>query len=103
MDAKTTERKIETLRKQVETVMRENPKTRDDDKLLTVAVWMKYYLPPYRTVVNLTEIMELPSQASIKRVRAKIQNVAKEYLPTTAEVAKIRKISEEAWIEAMSK
>lgn len=102
METDNQVRRILTLRDQVENVLSDNPKTRDDDKLLSVAVWQKYYLPKGRSFAHLHEIVCLPSQASIKRVRAKIQNVARRFPPTNLETAKIRKMSEEAWMEAMS-
>lgn len=48
-------------------------------------------------MIDLKTIIELPREDNIKRVRAKIQNEEHKYLPTTEEVRKQRKISEEEW------
>ena len=92
---------INTIRNQVERVLIENPKTRDDDKLLTVAVWQKFYLDPGRSFVYLHEIHDLPSHDAIKRIRAKIQNVERRLVPTSPEVAKSRRMAETVWENAM--
>ena len=48
-------------------------------------------------MVELKNIMDLPREDNVKRIRAKFQNEEKKYLPTTLEVARQRKISEEEW------
>lgn len=48
-------------------------------------------------MVELKNIMDLPREDNVKRIRAKIQNEEKKYLPTSLEVAKQRKINEEDW------
>ena len=56
-----------------------------DEKIVPVAM------------VELKNIMELPREDNVKRIRAKFQNEKKMYLPTSLEVARQRKISEEEW------
>lgn len=48
-------------------------------------------------MVELKNIMDLPREDNVKRIRAKFQNEKKMYLPTSLEVAKQRKISDEEW------
>lgn len=50
-----------------------------------------------KPLIELGKIMDLPREDNIKRIRAKIQNEEHKYLPTTLEVARQRKISEEEW------
>lgn len=50
-----------------------------------------------KSLVELAKIVDLPREDHIKRIRAKIQNEEKKFLPTTEEVRRQRKISEEDW------
>lgn len=88
-------------KKKLETVVREvlndSPETRNDDKQLTVRVWWR--LSPYDFMQNrdgewMVKVeaikTHLPSQDSIKRVRAKIQNGDREFLPTDPTVLRHR-------------
>lgn len=95
---------IDTLKSQVLKVLEQFPKTRDSDVVLMLTLWMKYYpsrvhrfdenTPKY---VYLRDIIDLPREDNIKRVRAIIQNVENKFLPTSINVAKQRKINEETW------
>ena len=49
------------------------------------------------SMIELATVMDMPREDNIKRVRAKIQNEEKKYLPTNLEVARQRKIAEEDW------
>lgn len=85
-------------------ILREFPKARDSDSWLTCKIWAVYF--PSRIVrdekgknpmVRLEDILDLPREDHIKRIRAIVQNEEGKYLPTTLEVVKQRKINEEAW------
>lgn len=99
------------IKDRVEAILKDNLKARDDDAYLTVVYWITYNpslmredptnLTPEgkpRKFVYLKDILELPREDSIRRVRAVIQNVEKKYLPTTPEIRKRRKIAEEDWL-----
>lgn len=97
---------IETLKQQVLKILEQYPKARDSDQWLTIKLWTVYYpsrihrrddLEP--AYVYLKDIMDLPREDNVKRVRAIIQNVENKFLPTTIEVARQRKINEEVWKE----
>lgn len=95
---------IDTLKKRVHKILELYPKSRDSDVMLMLYLWQSYYpsrihrendeSPKY---VYLRDIMDLPREDNIKRVRAIIQNVDGEFLPTSKAVAKQRKINEETW------
>ncbi len=99
------------LRPMVETILREYPPSRDSDQWLTVKLWTVFY-PEYiinykenggttletnKKAVVLQDIMKLPREDNIKRLRAKIQNEEKKYLPTTLAIALKRRINESEW------
>jgi hypothetical protein len=93
-----------TLKNQIESVLRENPETRNSDISLTIEIWKKYY--PHLIVrgkisgenaVYLKDIFALPREDHVKRIRATFQNEEHKYLPTNSGVRKQRKISEEIW------
>jgi hypothetical protein len=94
------------LRDMVETVLKDNEETRNSDIKLTIAIWIKYY-PDYvldtsqgdKSGIFLDALFILPREDNVKRIRAKIQNEEKKYLPTDPEVRRKRKISEEEWYD----
>ncbi len=100
------EEKIEKLKDQVRYIMVQYPGTRDDDKLLTLGIWIEFFPEKIYTkhdenmrlvrMVALTDTLRLPSQDHISRIRRKIQEGG-ELLPTTWEVAQKRKINEQTW------
>ena len=107
-----TEKKIKHLRKHVLAVLEAVPKSRDSDQYLTLCIWNRYYPQYVREIevenphdtnkskvkmVALVDIMHLPREDNVKRIRAKIQNEEHKFLPTSLEVAKQRKINEEVW------
>lgn len=98
----------------VEKVLKEYPKSRDSDQWLTLKIWALFYksrvheeiLPSpndsyskIRKYVYLEDIMELPREDTIKRIRAVFQNIKKMYLPTNIEVVRRRKQNEKVWRE----
>jgi len=92
------------LRDMVETVLKDVEETRNSDIKLTIAIWIKYY-PDHvlntsrgdKTGIFLESLYKLPREDNVKRIRAKIQNDEKKYLPTDPDVRRKRKISEEEW------
>jgi len=100
MDKQT--KKIKDLKKKIEFILESNPKARNSDQYLTLCIWATYY-PEYifqdgrGKAVLLENIMALPREDNVKRLRAKIQNEEHKWLPTTVEVAKKRGILEEVW------
>jgi len=84
----------------VEEVLKEFPETRNCDISLSIQVWRKFY--GFRgLVIRADDLYIWPSQASIQRWRATIQNEDKKYLPTVWAVAKRRKMNEREWKEAL--
>ena len=96
-------KKIDNLKSQVLKILADFPRSRDSDQWLTIKLWCIFY--PSRIKIDaekkkyiyLTDIMEMPREDGVKRVRAIIQNEEKKFLPTTWEVAKQREINEEEW------
>jgi len=95
--------KKDFLKQHVEHILKEFPPSRDSDITLTIHLWSKYY--PAHIKINsdgrrgifLESLYTLPSQESIKRIRAIIQNDEGRLLPTDPQVRKQRRISEEDW------
>lgn len=99
------------LRKQILTILSSTPKARDSDQYLTLCIWNRFYptrifnvektTPEGKIIkekaIRLIDIMEMPREDNIKRIRAIIQNEEKLFLPTSLEVAKQRKIEENDW------
>lgn len=86
---------IQTLLGKVEHCLDKHPTTRDSDAMLTWALWHTYYPHLLFQVggdhaVLLKNLSKLPSQDSIKRVRAKIQNEQKRFMPTDVKVLRRR-------------
>lgn len=94
---------IKQLRAKVLEILKEYPKARDSDIWLTIKLWTLKYptlidrSDPDNPKIALKDILTLPREDNVKRVRAKIQNEEGLYLPTSPEIRKQRKISEEEW------
>ena len=94
---------IRNLKKLVEKGLSECEDCRNSDIKLTNWIWVNYFSEFItkdengQYAVRLMDIYELPSQDSVKRIRAKFQNEKHLYLPNSEEVRKQRKISEEQW------
>lgn len=97
------EESIKNLKIAVLGCLQDYPKARDSDQYLTIMVWMRHFpsriveLPDGSKAVRLRDVMEMPREDTIKRVRAIIQNDEGKWLPTSLAVAKKRKINEEVW------
>jgi len=79
--------RLNTLDKKVRTVLAELPQTRNSDITLTIAIWEKYHHVKMleqegRQYIDVQQLFNLPREDHVKRIRAKIQNVERLYLPT---------------------
>ena len=99
---------LNNIKSKVAKILRENPDTRNNDKLLTTNYWLENETHLIRTAkdgeryINLDNILKATSEASLGRMRRKIQEPSKKwpngrYLPTSEEVRIKRKINEECW------
>ena len=81
---------MKTLKQQVFNCLKLYPETRNSDITLTLKVWSEYYVqmlhPDPRGSDNLMvyakDLFNLPREDHVKRIRAKIQNQDRVYLPT---------------------
>lgn len=92
------------LKEQVEYVLSCYAPSRNSDINLTIELWTHFYPEKiirdsscYEPVIKLSSLFELPREDNIKRIRAKIQNVDKLYLPTDIEVFISRAKSSKEW------
>lgn len=100
--------KIKDLDKKVRSVLAEDKESRNDDIRLTQLIWWKYCQNLIRMIddkpyINMLNLHNLPREDHIKRIRAKIQNDEKQYLPTNPAVAKKRGWKEDEWREYLNK
>lgn len=97
-----------SLKSLVYNVLESSPRSRDDDLYLTLCIWNRFYDHKIfkddegMVCVRLSDILELPREDHIKRLRAQIQNVEGKYLPTNMSVCKKRRISEQKWRDYLS-
>lgn len=96
--------KDRTLEEQVRHVLSIDEKSRNSDIRLTQMLWWHHYRKYLKQMdgkvyVNLAYLFELPREDNIKRIRAKIQNDLKEFLPTDPAIAKKRGWKEDEWRE----
>jgi len=75
---------MKTLIKQVENVLLRHPQTRNSDIDLMITIWEEYYseLIDEEGKIKLHSLFELPREDHIKRIRTKIQNEERRFLPT---------------------
>lgn len=94
---------IKKLKPKILKILAEFPRARNSDAWLTVKLWCIYF--PSRIHRNenkkayifLEDILDLPKEDHIKRIRAVIQNVEHKFLPTDLKIAMQRKILESDW------
>lgn len=95
--------RIIKLRDQVEYCLKHFPKTRNSDVLLTIQVWATFYRSfvfrdnEGQWSIRFKDLLHLPREDNVKRIRAKLQNEKVLYLPSDQKVREARGISEEAW------
>ena len=82
--------KLNNLEEMVRETLKRDPKARDDDRILTLDIWVNVFkVNPYAPVKDVMRNKELPSQESLGRVRRRIQQVD-ESLRGTKHKEKIR-------------
>jgi len=96
------------LKKKIEYCLEKWPETRNSDIYLTRAVWWEFHNSKVfkhdgRTAVYLEDLMDLPREDNIKRLRAKIQNDEHRFVPTDELVCQARRIEEFWWRGEMSR
>ena len=96
--------KQESLEKKIRKVLEVDTESRNSDIRLTQMVWWTSYRSHLRMIdgkpyIEMKELFTLPREDNIKRVRAKIQNVDKEFLPTDPKVAEKRGWEIDEWRE----
>lgn len=101
---------FKTLKAKVEHVLEERPHTRNSDIDLTIEIWKRFYpeileqrfengrIAHYLPLYNLGDV---PREDNVKRIRAKIQNEEKRFIPTSQEVALKRGFEEVEWRRAL--
>ena len=98
------EKKIKDLRKKVEDMLAKSERSRNSDQFLTIKLWVEHYPEAIKVIdgekmIKLNDIMLLPREDNVKRIRAIIQNVEHRFLPTDPDVRKKRGISEHIWYQ----
>lgn len=91
-----------TMEKKIRSILASDEASRNSDIRLTQMYWWNYHRDVFEIInhkayVPLADLYRLPSQDGIKRIRAKIQNDHKEYLPTDKAVAIKRGMNETEW------
>jgi hypothetical protein len=91
------------LKLQVKQILEDYPFTRNDDINLMLILWESYHQDNYRLLKKglVGVLHHLPYQESIKRYRAMYQAKG-QYLPTSWEVAKQRRMKEDWWREKLN-
>lgn len=89
---------------QVRHTLEMDVKSRNSDIRLTQVLWWNHYRSYMKNIdgkiyVNVADLFTLPREDNIKRIRAKIQNVEKKWLPTDPAIAKKRGWQEDEWRE----
>lgn len=100
--------RIKDLDKKVRFALQNDEKSRNSDIRLTQYIWWTYNRESVKRIdgqyyVALADLFDLPREDNIKRIRAKIQNEEKLYLPTDPAVAKKRGRLIEEWREYLGK
>ncbi|MCK9544955.1 MAG: hypothetical protein M0R03_23310 [Novosphingobium sp.] len=90
------------LRSKILHCLNKYPDTRNSDILLTRAVWYEFHNSKIfqhngKPAIYTEDLIDLPREDNVKRIRAKIQNEENNFLPTDINVVKQRKINEEVW------
>jgi len=93
---------MKNLTKEVEYILENYPESRNSDQYLTLKLWAHFYKSRIQVdfrgkYVYLKDIMDLPREDNVKRIRAKIQNEEQRLLPTSLEVVKKRRQNEKIW------
>lgn len=66
--------RLDNLEDMVRETLKRDPKARDDDRILTLDVWVNiFHVNPYAPVKDVMRNKDLPSQESLGRVRRRLQ------------------------------
>ena len=66
--------RLNNLEKMVRETLKRDPKSRDDDRILTLDIWVNVFkVNPWSPIAEVMRNKELPSQESLGRVRRRIQ------------------------------
>ena len=88
----------------VHRVLKYIPETRNSDVLLTSWIWKKFFPDKVNNdMVNIHDLFVLPREDDIKRLRAKIQNELKLFLPTDFKVVERRRWKRKNWETSINK
>src|SRR5690606_21326136 len=98
--------KLKKLKYQVEFVLENEERARNDDNFLHEVLIRTFYRQYLVNIdgamgVKLSSFADLPNRETIKRVRAKIQNTEGRFVPTSWQVAKARQWNEDKWKQAL--
>jgi hypothetical protein len=98
--------KLSKTKIQILEVLEAFPETRNCDILLLTTIWKMYHKNYLNYDMSgyslpLSNLSKIPSGSDVVRLRAKIQNSLRKFLPTNERVAKQRKWNMEIWRELM--
>ena len=66
--------RLNNLEEMVRETLKRDPKSRDDDRILTLDIWVNVFkVNPWSPIAEVMRNKELPSQESLGRVRRRIQ------------------------------
>jgi|TARA_R100001530_G_scaffold116143_1_gene83171 hypothetical protein len=91
---------LKALTKQVYDVLRDYPETRNSDIELTLRVWREFH--GVQDQIDPALLFDLPREDNVKRIRARIQNEDREFVPTEWKIAKARGFEEDKWRELLN-
>lgn len=90
-----------TLRNKILHCLEKYPSTRNSDIELTAKIWHDFHNSKIVEInseqyIKINDLFELPREDHVKRIRAKIQNEEKKFLPLE-KIAKQRELLREDW------
>lgn len=94
------------LKNQVYHILSHFPEARNSDIRLTIELWKHYYqnyiiqntsYGQDNPLIAIKDLFELPREDNIKRIRAQIQNVDREFLPTNITIFIERARQSDEW------
>ena len=91
--------KLDTQRAIIEKILKEDERARNDDKWLTYRL-LRHYTNVF---IPFEDFKKIPAFANAQKIRQKIQNKEKKYLPTDPKVRQKRRIAEEDFRQWMLK
>lgn len=94
--------KNKTLDQKVRYVLEHSPETRNSDITLTTHIWWYFHKDSIielngQWYVSIKDLHDLPREDNVKRIRARIQNDEKLFLPTDEKVIQKRSKMQSKW------